>query len=116
MTDRPYEPCDNCPFRTDDQAIQLSKNRKKGIADSILGDSGFSCHKTTTFDDDGNYQRTSKDRPCVGAGRFIAANRGDVRANLSFRIEVMRGVLDPDRIEGGTLPTETDYDRFTENS
>lgn len=110
------EPCDNCPFRKDKKAIPLPSSRRKDIADSILRDSSFSCHKTTTFDENGNHQRTPNERPCIGAGRFIAANHGDVRANLMFRIEIMRGVLDPDDVnnfENAEVETETDYHKFT---
>lgn len=66
--------CKNCPFRKDDQAIDLQPGRKEEIIEGLLSgrESTFHCHKTVyregagNFDEDGNY--TPHDvKMCPGA-------------------------------------------------
>jgi hypothetical protein len=58
-------PCDNCPFRNDIRPY-LTRGRVREIVQS-LDRSSFPCHKTTTFDDEGEAVRTDKEMHCAGA-------------------------------------------------
>ena len=58
-------PCANCPFRNDDQGIELRPGRKRDIIRSLLREETptFHCHKTVyrkdgrNHDEEGNYLR-----------------------------------------------------------
>lgn len=78
-------PCADCPFRTDVKFF-LGEGRREEIANSLLHDKLFGCHKTTAFDDDGNYTWTEKERPCAGASFFIKSVTGSYYSNLMFRL------------------------------
>lgn len=89
-----YTPCNDCPFRSDRPPLQLGTDRRREIVLSILGDSLFSCHKTTVFDDEGNHVYTPEERPCIGAAVFIQENRKTCLVNIAFRLAKKRGVFD----------------------
>jgi hypothetical protein len=60
-------PCPKCPFRTDVRPY-LRTDRVAEICESITdNDSSFPCHKTTTFDDEGDCIPTGKEQQCAGA-------------------------------------------------
>lgn len=75
-------PCDNCPFRND-KPFYLNPERAEEIADSLLGDKSFSCHKTNGFDDDGDAVETDESEHCAGA--MILLEKLD-RPNQMMRI------------------------------
>lgn len=58
------KPCANCPFRNDEQAIELEVGRKEQIIEELLSGVAptFHCHKTVyrkdgrNFDDEDNYR------------------------------------------------------------
>jgi hypothetical protein len=99
--------CAHCPFRTDRQPFPLGRSRRREIANDILRDGNFGCHETTTFDDDGVYVFTPKERPCNGAVRLIEAVHGDCAANLSFRLAIKSGRLDRRKIDRSTPTCQT---------
>lgn len=75
------EPCANCPFRSD-TAFYLSETRVQSILEAILGDDGFTCHKTTNA----TGKSPGQGRACLGAAIFLEHVRvGGLRANLAFR-------------------------------
>ncbi|NJP21904.1 MAG: hypothetical protein HC763_26090 [Hydrococcus sp. CRU_1_1] len=76
----------------------LGKERAVEIVKAVLGDAWFPCHKTTNFDEIGQRIDIDQEHPCIGAARFIEAIRGDVRANLMFRLAVASGKLDSDSL------------------
>lgn len=73
-------PCSNCPFRTD-KPFYLPIERKLEIANNVLADGFFPCHKA-------NLEAAKLDDsiPCKGAAKFIENVRGDYRANVCFRL------------------------------
>lgn len=82
------KPCNNCPFRKD-YSFPLGKERRMGIAKSLLEqDQTFGCHKTTTFIE-GKHFFTDKERPCAGAVNLVTQVCGSAYANLSFRLLTM---------------------------
>lgn len=89
-------PCANCPFRNDDQAIELRPGRKRDIIRSLLREEAptFHCHKTVyrkdgrNHDEEGNYRPTDVAH-CPGAiavlqklGEETTASRLAMRFNL----------------------------------
>lgn len=70
------KPCANCPFRDDDQAIELAPGRLEDIATEITRGDGnlFFCHKTLSGDrdeEDENEGYTPGDNDSVCAGALI---------------------------------------------
>jgi hypothetical protein len=63
-------PCDQCPFRHDVRGF-LSEDRATEIADALLSDQTFSCHKTVDYsneDEDGfSAGDTHNSQHCAGA-------------------------------------------------
>jgi hypothetical protein len=68
-------PCKNCPFRSD-KVFPLHPGRVESILDGIThGDQTFSCHKTTSHDDEDcedyaesdTHIPTSDEQHCAGA-------------------------------------------------
>lgn len=57
-------PCAECPFRNDRPGYL---RRAKEISDGLLTDGTFTCHKTNTYDDDGDAMETSDSEHCAGA-------------------------------------------------
>lgn len=47
---RMLRPCSECPFRTD-RGLYLSAARAEEIANALLSDRSFACHKTTSYGD-----------------------------------------------------------------
>lgn len=95
--DHPFKlkkPCANCPFRNDDQAIDLMPGRISEIAGDITRGDGqlFYCHKTlsgsASYDDETEeevYQRGEKDSVCAGALIFqLKTGRIPIPARLAF--------------------------------
>ncbi len=92
------KPCSNCPFRQDVDFF-LSEDRAQQIArDVIQGDSAFHCHKTVRYGNDGE-DNLDDAKPCIGAIKAIAKERGDARANLWVRFGVMFGHINLDAID-----------------
>jgi hypothetical protein len=95
-----HQPCKNCPFRKDlPIPFPLGAARRLGIANGILNDGSFPCHKTTVSDYEGNRVWNSDERQCIGAARFIESVLGDCRANIMIRLDVREGWLDPDQLD-----------------
>lgn len=86
------KPCANCPFRNDDQAIELSPGRLESIASEITQGDGklFFCHKTlsgdTNDEDEGeSYTPGEKDAVCAGALAFqLKHGRVPIPARFAF--------------------------------
>lgn len=66
--------CDSCPFGHLPKQRRMRKSLKPGrfneICQSVFQGHLFSCHKTTAFDDDGEWKVTERDRECAGAIEF----------------------------------------------
>jgi hypothetical protein len=66
--------CDNCPFGHSPEQAHMRKSLARGrfneICQSVFQGFPFICHKTTTHDDDGEHQPTTKDRECAGSIQF----------------------------------------------
>lgn len=59
------KPCDNCPFRSD-KPFPLARGRVSNIERGLFRGE-FACHKTTAFDDDGEYVERDDEQHCAGA-------------------------------------------------
>lgn len=80
------QPCKDCPFRSDAPHHGLSLATSRRILDDILGDTGFPCHKTVDYSEEGQWRLTEKTTHCVGAVIFTEHVRpGGFKGNLSFR-------------------------------
>lgn len=96
------KPCANCPFRADVQFV-LSSDRAKQIAkDVIQGDEAFHCHKTVRYSANDRKDNLDNAKPCIGAIKAIAKERGDAKANLWVRMGVMFGHINLDVIDQST--------------
>jgi hypothetical protein len=67
------KPCDTCPFRTD-KPFYLNPERAEEIANGLLNNVTFSCHKTVDYSkgDDDEYGecehiRDAEEQHCAGA-------------------------------------------------
>jgi hypothetical protein len=74
--------CADCPFGSSKKQRHMRNSLMPGrfneIAQSVWMGAYFPCHKTTTFDDDGELEPSKKQRQCRGALDFVAraaANR-----------------------------------------
>lgn len=105
------KPCNNCPFRADTKPFPLGRDRRQQIADALLNDAAFGCHKTTSFDEDGIYKWTEKESPCVGAARLIENELGDVAANVAFRMAIAFKKFDRNEIDY-SVPTLDTVEAF----
>lgn len=91
------KPCADCPFRNDDQAINLRPGRREQIIKGLLsGDTAFHCHKTVyrsdnrNFDDDGNYVPNDICQ-CPGAIAVVKKfNRQVVIAEVAVSLGVIK--------------------------
>lgn len=78
------KPCINCPFRNDGKGVKLHLNRSTAIAESLLDDKDFPCHK-------GIGLHNSKRTRCIGAAIFMEHSQpGGMLSNLAFRLAVMQ--------------------------
>lgn len=99
-----YRPCDNCPFREDVVGF-LAPQRVYDIADSLLRrDMVFPCHKTVDYeqidDDEDIHPLTGQELLCAGSLRLLEAN--DPFRNRAYRMAVMLGLYQPDRLDRET--------------
>jgi hypothetical protein len=90
-------PCDECPFRTD-ITFYLNPDRKQEIADALLGDQTFACHKTVIHDEDDGEAVCGNpgERHCAGAA--IMLEKID-RPNQLMRIGERIGMYDRTAID-----------------
>jgi hypothetical protein len=79
------QPCADCPFRYDIQGY-LREERAAEIAEALLNDASFTCHKTNSFieDDDGNSETVETDDSQHCADALIFLERQD-RPNQIMR-------------------------------
>lgn len=63
-------PCADCPFRSD-KPFYLGRERRQQIADALLADKSFDCHKTVHYEeeswDEQGYSRRGDESHCAGA-------------------------------------------------
>lgn len=76
--DKKTRPCEQCPFRTDIPNY-LSKVRKQEIANNLLHDGSFTCHKHL---DDDHFLF-----PCKGAAQFLNQVTGTYLSNVCLRMQ-----------------------------
>ena len=93
------KPCVDCPFRND-IAFFLSEERRREIANHLLSDGTFECHKTTKgeWDDDWNYQTAGEESHCAGALITMLKSK-KLEANWLLRFAAGRGLLDLDSLD-----------------
>lgn len=60
-----YEPCAQCPFRTDRPAF-LTKRRARNIVQAIMAQADFYCHKTVDYEGEADGQVTADSKVCAG--------------------------------------------------
>lgn len=94
-------PCADCPFRTD-IAFYLRKSRRQGIADALLHDETFACHKTVR-------QRKVEEQHCGGA-LGVLAKSGHLFDNWRLRFAAMLGLFKPDKLKFDAPVFETMQD------
>lgn len=88
-------PCAECPFRTDVKGY-LRGGRAREIANSLLRDATFTCHKTNEYDDDGEPEETSKSEHCAGA-LILLEKMG--MPNQMMRIAGRLRFYDPEKLD-----------------
>lgn len=82
------KPCSNCPFKNGNH-FGLNPCHAKDIADSLMNDAPFHCHKTIDYDQEDKAAQVKNASLCQGAALFLENVRPDgCRANLSFRLGV----------------------------
>lgn len=86
-------PCSNCPFRSD-KPFYLDPDRVDEIADAILADASFTCHKTVDYDDEPFVGE--RGREC--GGEMVTLER-EGRANQGMRIAERFGFYDRERLD-----------------
>jgi hypothetical protein len=104
-------PCANCPFRYDIPGF-LREDRAQEIADALLSDRSFSCHKTNDYDDEtGEAVETSESRHCAGALIFLESQE---RSNQIMRWMERIGRYDRRKLKMDA-PVFDDVDTFVEH-
>ena len=104
-------PCSQCPFRRDVPGF-LHPARAEEIADALLGDQTFACHKTVDYDeDDGEGQVTSASQHCAGAS--IVLEKMD-RPNQMMRIAERLRFYDRRKLDMDA-PVFDDLDEFIDH-
>lgn len=89
-------PCKECPFRTDVIAY-LSAYRAREICRAITKEQQtFICHKTTTYDDDGELIQSAFGQHCAGALIFLERRN---RPNQMMRIAERIGIYDRTKLD-----------------
>jgi hypothetical protein len=89
-------PCKDCPFRSD-ITFYLTPKRVREILDSITTrQQTFSCHKTNSFEDDGEIVETKDSQHCAGA--MILLERIN-RPNQMMRIAERLRIYDRAKLE-----------------
>ncbi len=90
------KPCKDCPFNYTKKGY-LSEARAKEIGEALLyGDQTFTCHKTNSFDEEGNTVETEKSEHCAGAMIFLEAQD---RPNQMMRISERLGLYDRTKLD-----------------
>jgi hypothetical protein len=89
-------PCSNCPFRKD-VVPYLTPERAVEI---VTTQGTFPCHKTTTFDDNGNRVFTSKDKWCAG---FLLLQTNSGIKNDAMQVSERLNMHDMKNIRGADL-------------
>lgn len=85
------EMCADCPFGRTPKQMHMRRSLRAGrfdeICQSVFQGYAFICHKTTTHDDEGEWEPTAKDRECLGSIEFreraIASRESRERRALS---------------------------------
>lgn len=89
-------PCSNCPFRTGDEAVRLSRDRAQGIADHLRSNQGdFHCHKTVDTDESGEPEITDETAACAGA---LIVLEGEGISTQMMRVSERLGFYDHTRL------------------
>lgn len=95
-------PCADCPFLKEPYFF-LEQGRRKEIAEALLHDQTFPCHKTVDYSKydqhDGVYVFTPEDKTHQCAGALITMKKGkELFSNFLFRLAVMAKMFDPDKL------------------
>lgn len=107
------KPCANCPFRNDEQAIDLNVGRREQIIEDLLSGlaTTFHCHKTVYRDDDRNFDENGDYQPndichCPGA---IAVSKKYGRETTVVQVATRLGIIEFDHYDSA-LPLTLDVD------
>jgi len=100
------KPCNNCPFRTDDKAIELRAGRIEGIAQDLESNDRavFPCHKTNLLSDADTNQH------CYGAMKCLA-NTGN--ESVPMRMAASLGMLDMKELRDSEQPIAKNIGEIT---
>lgn len=88
------KPCPQCPFRSDIRPY-LTESRVREI-ERALERSEFSCHKTTSFDDDGEHTPTPDEAHCAGA---LILMEKEGRSSQMMRVAERLGLYDHTKLD-----------------
>lgn len=103
------EPCRDCPFRNDrGHAFFMNRDRAEDIVEGILTGPGFPCHKTATWDDEGEQVLRKHSQHCAGA-LIMCENEGT--ASQMMRIAERIGVYDHQKLNMDA-PVYGSFDEF----
>ncbi len=100
------KPCKDCPFLKSKERF-LCDSRYKEIAEDLVNDKSFSCHKTNDFDSEGMAIETTKTEHCAGA--LIMLEKMD-NPNQFMNIGRFFGLYDPSNLD---MNSDV-YDSFNE--
>lgn len=105
-------PCGNCPFRREG-FIPLRAERVEEIASGMLCSQGhtFACHKTTSYDDDGDRITVDDSLHCAGALIFAEKNGN---ATQMMRIVERLGMYDASKLQPHHALVFDDLDEMLE--
>lgn len=83
-------PCESCPFRSDIRGF-LRRARAKEIAEALLHDQTFTCHKTLDYseEDEKRHHILNTSSHCAGAAIFLEKQQ---RPNQMMRIAERLGM------------------------
>lgn len=92
------KPCADCPFVVAHE-FPLHASRRQEIAQSLRVGESFPCHKTVTYDDDGQVVRNRGESRCFGAASVLHKS-GEAPMQLE-QIAYRLGVADynPDALD-----------------
>ncbi len=96
------KPCEKCPFRTDVKPYLSGPERAQEIVES-LGDGGFPCHATVSYDDYDDYgddesPRVSSPGEQFCAGALVMLEKVD-RPGQAMRIAERLGLYDRTKLK-----------------
>lgn len=100
-------PCRDCPFRKD-ATFAFRPSRAREIAETVVRDLTFQCHKTVDYSGDDGGQPGDRPQQCAGA---LILHEKLGRPNWRYRFAHMLGLYDPSRLDM-TAPVVDSVEEF----